>query len=137
MAISTFQAVIQCKCPRCRKGNMFTDSWTSLRYGRRAHINCPVCGLRFEVEPGFYEGGLYFNYAMNVAILLSSGLATYILLNDPNKWVYFGISAGMVVLLVSLTSRLSKSLMLHIFGGVKFEPESSKKSSPLSPKGGT
>lgn len=105
---------------------MFTNSGFSLRFGRRTHTNCPVCGLRFEVEPGFYEGGLYFNYALNVAILLSSGLATNILLNDPNQWVYFGVSASMVLLLVSFTSRLSKSLMLHIFGGVEFQPASTR-----------
>ena len=126
MALSNFQVIIQCKCPRCRKGNMFTNSWLNIRFGRRSNVNCPVCGLRFEVEPGFYEGGLYFNYAMNVAILLSSGLAVNILLHDPNQWIYFGISASVVLLLVSVTSRLSKSLMLHIFGGVKFEPDPSK-----------
>lgn len=102
---------------------MFTNSGFSLSHGRRTNSHCPACGLRFEKEPGFYEGGMYFNYALNVAILLSSGLATNILLNDPSQWVYFGVSASMVLLLVSFTSRLSKSLMLHIFGGVDYEPD--------------
>jgi hypothetical protein len=120
---SQFEALINCKCPRCRKGNMFTNSPFSLKYGRRAHIFCPVCNLRFEREPGFYEGGMYFNYAMNVAIMVNSGIATYFLLDDPNQWIYFGIAAGMVVFLVSFTSRLSKSMMLHFFGGVRYEKE--------------
>lgn len=127
MAISKFQALITCKCPRCRKGNMFTNSTFSIKYGRRANVHCPVCNLRFEREPGFYEGGMYFNYALNVAILVASGIATYVLLGDPNQWVYFGVSASMVVLLVSFTSRLSKSMMLHFVGGVDFEPDAESK----------
>lgn len=90
-------------------------------------MNCPVCNLKFEREPGFFEGGMYFNYALNVAILFNSGIATYFFLNDPNPYVYFGVSASMVVLLVSFTSRLSKSLMLHLFGDVRYEPDSQTK----------
>jgi hypothetical protein len=105
---------------------MFTNSGFSIQYGRRAHIYCPVCNLKFEREPGFYEGGMYFNYALNVAIMVTSGVATYVLLGDPNQWVYFGVAASMVVLLVSFTSRLSKSLMLHLIGGVDFEPRFDK-----------
>jgi hypothetical protein len=102
---------------------MFTNSPFSIKFGRRAHIHCPVCGLRFEREPGFYEGGMYFNYALNVAIMVASGIATYVLLGDPNQWFYFGVSAGMVIGLVTFTSRLSKSMMLHFFGGVDFEKD--------------
>lgn len=128
MAISKFQALVLCKCPRCREGDMFTNSAFDLKYGRRAHINCPVCGLRFEREPGFFEGAMYFNYAMNVAIMVAAGIATYVLLGDPNQWVYFGTSASAVLLSVSLTSRISKSMMLHFFGGVAYEKN--RKSSP-------
>ena len=102
---------------------MFTNSAFNLRYGRRINTHCPVCDLRFEREPAFFEGAMYFNYAMNVALMVTSGVATYVLLNDPGSWVYFGISASVVVLMVSFTSRLSKSMMLHFFGGVDYEPE--------------
>ena len=122
--LSQINAIIQCRCPRCRKGNLFTNSPFSLRFGRRLNIHCPVCNLHFEREPAFFEGALYFNYAMNVAIMMSSGVATYVLLGDPGPYVYFGISAAMVVLLVSFTSRLSKSMMLHFFGGVDYQPDS-------------
>jgi len=100
---------------------MFTNNAFHPKFGRRANITCPVCNLRFEREPGFFEGAMYFNYALNVATMVTGGVATYVLLNDPNEYVYFGITAGLVVALVSVTSRLSKSLMLHLIGGVKFE----------------
>lgn len=114
---------MQCRCPRCRKGSLFTNSGFNLKAGRRMYLHCPVCDLRYEREPAFFEGAMYFNYAMNVALMVSSGVATYVLLHDPGPWVYFGISASAVVLMVSFTSRLSKSMMLHLFGDVEFEPE--------------
>jgi len=120
---TAIQAMMQCLCPRCRNGRMFTNSGFNLKYGRRLNQHCPVCNLRFEREPAFFEGAMYFNYAMNVALMVTSGVATYVLLNDPGPWVYFGISASAVVLMVSFTSRLSKSLMLHLFGDVDYEPE--------------
>lgn len=113
---------------------MFTNSPFHLKYGRRTHVYCPVCGLRFEGEPAFYEGALYFNYAMNVGLMLASGLFTYHVLGNPNQWIYFGVAAGTVVSMVSFTSRLSKSMMLHAFRGVPFEPEKWKKTTP-SPQG--
>jgi hypothetical protein len=69
---------------------------------------------------------MYFNYAMNVALMVACGVATFVLLDDPGPWVYFGISASAVVLMVSFTSRLSKSMMLHFFGDVDFEPDFSE-----------
>ncbi len=124
--LSSFQAIMQCRCPRCREGKMFTNSGFNLKYGRRLNLHCPVCKLRFEREPAFFEGAMYFNYAMNVAMMVASGVATYVLLHDPGPWVYFGNSAALVVLMVSFSSRLSKSMMLHFFGGVDYDTSASK-----------
>jgi len=101
---------------------MFTNSPFNIKFGRRAFVHCPVCKLKFEQEPGFFEGGMYFNYALNVAILFISGVATYYFLDDPNPYIYFGITASTVILMVSFTSRLSKSMMLHFFGNADFDP---------------
>jgi hypothetical protein len=66
---------------------------------------------------------MYFNYALNVAIMVNGGIATYFLLGNPNQWVYIGIASALVLLFASITSRLSKSLMLHLFGGVGYESQ--------------
>lgn len=116
------ERVLKNKCPRCHKGSMFTDSPFSFKHALRMHHYCPVCGQRFHLEPGFYEGALYFNYALNVAIIITSGFSCYFIFNDPDVWVYMVCTITPVLLLTSITSRLSKSLMLHLFGGVKYNP---------------
>ena len=62
------------RCPMCGEGRLFRG-WIIM------HQNCPHCGIRFEREPGFFLGSIYFNYgltALTVAvgypILLFSGL---------------------------------------------------------------
>lgn len=121
------ERVLKNKCPRCHKGSMFTHSPFNLKYALRMHNFCPVCGQRFHLEPGFYEGALYFNYALNVAIIIISGFSCYYIFHDPDVWVYLVSTILPVLLCTSITSRLSKSLMLHIFGGVKFVPDAENK----------
>ncbi len=49
-----FLKVLQCKCPRCRKGNMFVEK-NPYKLSRimKMNENCPVCGQPFELEVGF------------------------------------------------------------------------------------
>jgi uncharacterized protein (DUF983 family) len=56
-------ALLQMRCPRCREGKMFKGF---------AAMNdpCPVCGLVFEREPGYFFGAMYFSYGLAVLILV-------------------------------------------------------------------
>ena len=101
---------------------MFTHAPYNIGKALRMHNFCPVCGQRFHLEPGFYEGALYFNYAFNVAIIIVSGFSCYYIFSDPEVWAYMVATIVPVLLFTSLTSRLSKSLMLHLFGGVDYHP---------------
>jgi uncharacterized protein (DUF983 family) len=48
------------RCPRCREGAIFAGLL-------RMHPQCPVCGLVFHREPGYFLGAMYFSYALGVA----------------------------------------------------------------------
>ena len=57
-------AILHGVCPRCRKGAIYRRpmfrAWLDI------HDRCPVCGLRFEREQGYYLGAMYFSYALSV-----------------------------------------------------------------------
>jgi len=61
--------LLACKCPRCRKGNMFIDKnpW-HLKSILKMNKTCPVCSQPLDIEPGFYFGAGYVSYALTVAI---------------------------------------------------------------------
>jgi uncharacterized protein (DUF983 family) len=60
---SRWLALLQQRCPRCREGRMFRGVMTM-------NDPCPVCGLVFEREPGYFLGAMYFSYALAVLILV-------------------------------------------------------------------
>ena len=64
---SAFGAVVTCKCPRCRKADMFTNKNPYI-FNEMAKMpkHCPNCGLKLEPETGFYYGSMYLSYAIGV-----------------------------------------------------------------------
>lgn len=49
------------KCPSCGREPMFTG-WFAM------HVSCPLCGLRYGREPGYFLGSIYINYGVTSLI---------------------------------------------------------------------
>jgi uncharacterized protein (DUF983 family) len=56
-------ALLLQRCPRCREGRIFKGAIAM-------NDPCPVCGLVFNREPGYFLGAMYFSYALGVVILV-------------------------------------------------------------------
>jgi uncharacterized protein (DUF983 family) len=55
-------AMLRQRCPRCRTGRMFR--------GRFAMNDpCPVCGLVFQREEGYFLGAMYTSYVISCGLL--------------------------------------------------------------------
>lgn len=115
------QAIVQCKCPRCRSGKMFSHPVTDLKNFTNMNKSCEVCGLEFEIEPGFFWGAMYVSYAISVATAITSAVALYILLNDPDTWVYITTIVSIIVLLSPFSYRYSRVLMIYNFSPIRFD----------------
>ncbi|WP_035071969.1 DUF983 domain-containing protein [Anditalea andensis] len=113
---STLQAILQCKCPKCTKGNMFKSSALNMAKFNELNDACSVCGFSFRPEPGFYQISLFVTYAIGVAIFIIFGFATYYVLNDPPLSVYYITIITPAVLTTPWNLRYSKVLMLYAFG---------------------
>lgn len=79
---------------------------------------CPVCGVRLEPEPGFYQGAMYVGYGFTVAMITIVGLALYFTW-DPSEWTYIAIVIGIALVGAPLNYRYSRVLYLYWFGGIK------------------
>lgn len=123
--ISKFQAVVSCKCPRCRKGDIFPGNTYSLK-GQVTNEYCNHCQLRFEREPGFFYVAMFISYAMNVAEMITIGVAAYILgleLSYDNLWYYAAFMFGGVVVFAPFNYRYSRVILLHwLTPGLHYEP---------------
>ena len=60
--LNTLRGVLRLRCPRCLLGNVFRGMFAM-------NENCPVCGLRFEREAGYFLGALYISYPISGILL--------------------------------------------------------------------
>ena len=128
--LSKFQAFIKCKCPRCRQGDIFTGSAYSFKL-QKTNTNCPVCNLKYEREPGFFYVAMFVSYAMNVAEIITIGVASYILglpLIYENLWYYVSLILFGVLLCSPINYRYSRVILLHyLTPGLHYVPGSGHK----------
>jgi len=127
--LSKFQAVLQCKCPRCRRGDIFTGNAYAFKL-QKTNVHCPVCNLKFEREPGFFYVAMFVSYAMNVAEIITIGVASYVLglpLIYENLWYYVALILAGVLLLSPINYRYSRVILLHwLTPGLGYVPGSGK-----------
>ena len=113
---SKLKAVLNGKCPRCRKGDMFISRAYDLRNFDKMYEYCPECGFKLEPEPGYYYGAMYVNYAFSVALFVVLGTLTFYVFDNPDIWVYATIIFSTVIILTPLLFRYSRIIYLHVFG---------------------
>lgn len=110
---SKLSAVIAAKCPRCRRGDLFKNSMYGFS-GQKMHEHCPHCGLRYEVEPGYFYAAMYVGYAMNVALGVTIGFAVYFITKeDQSPWIYIISILSASLILAPFNFRYSRVILLH------------------------
>lgn len=118
--VSWAKALTECRCPQCREGMMFMHPGWQLHKATRMHETCPHCGLKFEIEPGFFWGAMYFSYAFGVALSVIFGVLAWWFFEDPAIWVYMVMIFTPLLLLSPLSMRYSRVLMLYLFGEISY-----------------
>ena len=89
--ISSFRSMFGLKCPRCRKGKLFTRRGLFVyREMLKMPENCAVCNQKFEIEPGFWIGAMWISYPFVVAIEMPFFFLA-LFADDNNVWIYFGL----------------------------------------------
>ncbi|HUX84516.1 MAG TPA: hypothetical protein VMV20_04745 [Chitinophagaceae bacterium] len=126
---SRILSILSLKCPRCRKGYLFTQKNPfQLKKVLDMHKFCPVCGQRTELEPGFWYGTGYVSYVLSVGISAVNLGWFWILIgitwrNSSILW-YLGVNAVILVILQPWLMRLSRVIYLSIF--VRYDPEATR-----------
>lgn len=114
-------ALLNGKCPRCRKGAMFTYPVSKIAQFNVMNEKCPHCGVRLEPEPGFYQGAMYVGYGITLACLLAISIILYLLVEPTSEWTYIATIIVFMICIAPLNYRYSRILYLHFFGGIKYD----------------
>lgn len=122
---SLLKSVYHCKCPRCRKGDMFLrgELFNPLKFSVM-NKNCSHCGQSFEPEPGYYFGAMFISYAINTALFISVWIALYHFKEDYSLTLLLTILGVAALVFLPFIYRISRSIWIAIF--VRFEGENVK-----------
>lgn len=110
--------ILHTKCPNCRQGNMFAFKTLNVGNMLKMHRTCPKCGQDFMPEPGFYFGAMYFSYAINVALMVTFGVAFEVLFKPDNIILTLTSVFLPTILFAPWNFRISRAIMLYALGGV-------------------
>jgi len=111
MRTSALRGIVRQLCPRCREGAIFR---TSLWRGYLSmHETCPVCGLKFEREPGYFLGAMYFSYLLSILPCLAISLTLWRLSGWPFNTVMLG-AFFCYLPLVPLVTRYSRVVWMYV-----------------------
>lgn len=118
-----FHAMVHSLCPQCRIGKVFTGRVYSFRQQRTNDI-CPHCGLRFEIEPGYFYAAMYVSYGLVVGQVIAITLITFLLTASESPWLYTAVLILSIILLAPFNFRYSRLILLHyLTPRVKFNPK--------------
>ncbi len=121
-----YNALFHGKCPRCRSGKIFKFNAIGKNF-MKMNDDCPVCGLHFEIETGFFWGAMYLSYAITCAMLIILGGSVLIIGHDPDFWIYMAVIIPSFFIASPFTFRYARILLLYWFSSIRFEEQLARK----------
>lgn len=116
-------SIVQLKCPRCQESDAFeTGSW-SFKKAFDMREKCPVCGLNYFPEPGYYYGSMFISY-------IWTGWFSIFFVAILHWWLGLSIDWTLAFLAVFFAFnfvyifRISRLMWLNL--NVKFNPDLAK-----------
>ena len=98
-------AILRQRCPVCLEGKIFNSLLGT-------HKNCPVCGLQFERETGYFLNAMFIAYVIGFLILIPLTLILYLL--DVSIPLFTVVMITTVVIVWPLIFRYSRVIWLHM-----------------------
>lgn len=102
---SRLAALFQARCPHCREAKLFRRFLTM-------HEHCPVCGIRFERETGYFLMAIFIAYFILFIGFLP--VLIYLFTHPLPLWTISLITFGGLGILAPLGFYLSRILWLHL-----------------------
>ena len=97
---------LRLRCPRCGPGRLYAHGLTMLE-------RCPVCGLRYEREQGYFVGAVYVNYAITTVTVLG-GVIVLDQLFGLSLATQLMVAVPLALLLPLLVHRHARSIWLAV-----------------------
>jgi hypothetical protein len=113
-------SIIRLKCPRCHKGNLFTNKnpYNPKTLDQMPHY-CPECGEDLQREVGFYYGAMMVSHATTTLIAVIVHVTIFHFYGweiAPNLIALLTV----LILLMPVIFRTSRAIWINMFS--KYDP---------------
>jgi uncharacterized protein (DUF983 family) len=126
--IKRLSSIFNMTCPRCYHGKLYVSPF-NWRKPMLMQKECPVCGQKFEPEPGFYYGAMFISYIFIGFFSLGFTLLSVFAFGLSFE-LTFGLLLGVLAIMFFWNLRFSRSIWIHLV--VRHDREATKKG--VSPK---
>lgn len=111
-------SIFQFKCPRCHEGDLFPTGSFSFNKPFDMPENCPKCGQKYFLGPGFYYGAMFISYIITAffSLFLVGGL---VLFTDISVNMSFVILLAVLGILFVWFFRLARAIWINV--NVKYD----------------
>ena len=112
---SKLYSILNYKCPRCHKGDLFSyKGWSYTNFSSMPE-ECPCCQQRYEPEVGFYYGAMYVSYGITTALVVTILVALNVLLEEVTMLWFIGSLVVVLLLLYPFIFRMSRAIWINFF----------------------
>ena len=109
------------KCPKCHEGDFFKYKLSfAPKKITELHENCPICGLKYMIEPSFFYGAMYTNYGITVGMSIITFLISSLIFG-ANLLQSFAVILIILILMTPINLRLSRIIWINMF--INYRPK--------------
>lgn len=136
MKKGTLYSVVKSKCPKCNQGDLWIKKNAYSIGFDKMHENCSNCGLKYDMEQGFWYGAMYVSYAFGVALSVAVVIALSVLAPEMKLFEKIIYALVFLILLMPVNFRYSRNIWLAIFVRPDFKIIHPEQSSQVKEKKG-
>ena len=108
-------SILKMRCPRCNKGRFYESHPYNLKKIGEVKKECNNCNLKYDMEPGFFQGSYYVSYGLGVALFVAIFILKMLILPDLAYLSTLILMVVVLLVLAPLLFALSKIIWINLF----------------------
>lgn len=121
---SKLYSIAHLTCPQCHEGQFLVSSVYDLKNIGDVRVECDVCHLKYEREPGFFYGAMYISYGLGVALFVTICASCTLWFPSFGAWTQIGLVSFFSIALSPYLFAMSKIIYANIFIHYKVDAKS-------------
>ncbi|WP_339342869.1 DUF983 domain-containing protein [uncultured Polaribacter sp.] len=108
-------SILKMRCPKCNKGRFYESHPYNLKKIGEVKKECNNCNLKYDMEPGFFQGSYYVSYGLGVALFVAIFVLKMLILPDLAYLSTLILMVVVLLILAPLLFALSKIIWINLF----------------------